>query len=127
MILLLLVFLVAELNGLDASGPYPAYAEKLELFGQLVGDYPVGGHLTNTQKSANLTHRGTDMRTNIDIDENLIRRAMQASGERTKRAAVDRALRLLVRTHAQAGIRRLRGKIRWRGDVNESRLSRALR
>jgi Arc/MetJ family transcription regulator len=67
------------------------------------------------------------MRTNIDIDENLIRRAMQASGERTKRAAVDRALRLLVRTHAQAGIRRLRGKIRWRGDVNESRLSRALR
>lgn len=67
------------------------------------------------------------MRTNIDIDENLIRRAMQASGERTKRAAVDRALRLLVRTHTQAGIRRLRGKIRWRGDVNESRLSRALR
>jgi len=67
------------------------------------------------------------MRTNIDIDEKLIRRAMRASGERTKRGAVDRALRLLVRTNAQAGIRRLRGKIRWRGDVNESRLSRATR
>jgi Arc/MetJ family transcription regulator len=64
------------------------------------------------------------VRTNIEIDDELMRRAMRASGERTKRAAVERALRLLVDTQAQAGIRRLRGKVRWQGDLNASRLGR---
>jgi Arc/MetJ family transcription regulator len=64
------------------------------------------------------------MRTNIEIDDRLMREAMRASGERTKRAVVERALRLLVQTRAQAGIRRLRGKIRWQGDLNNSRLGR---
>lgn len=65
------------------------------------------------------------MRTNIEIDDDLMRRAMRASGERTKRAAVERALRLLVDTQAQAGIRRLRGKVRWQGDLAASRLGRS--
>ena len=42
MILLLLAFWLAELNGLDAPGPDREYAEKLELFGQLVGVWNVG-------------------------------------------------------------------------------------
>ena len=65
------------------------------------------------------------MRTNIEIDDELMRRAMRASGEPTKRAAVERALRLLVDTQAQAGIRRLRGKIRWQGDLAASRAGRS--
>jgi Bacterial antitoxin of type II TA system, VapB len=36
------------------------------------------------------------MLTNIDIDEDLIAQAMQVSGARTKREAVDRALREMV-------------------------------
>lgn len=36
------------------------------------------------------------MLTNIDIDEELIARAMELSGARTKREAVDRALREMV-------------------------------
>lgn len=64
------------------------------------------------------------MRTNIDIDDDLMRDAMRASGERTKRAVVDRALRLLVETRGQTRIRRLRGKVTWRGDLNESRRTR---
>ena len=64
------------------------------------------------------------MRTNIDIDDRLMREAMRASGERTKRAVVEEALRLLVQTRAQAGIRRLRGKIKWQGDLNTSRVGR---
>lgn len=64
------------------------------------------------------------MRTNIDIDDDLMREAMKSSGARTKRAVVEAGLRLLVRTHAQAGIRRLRGKIQWRGDLEKSRLGR---
>ena len=65
------------------------------------------------------------MRTNIDIDDDLMREAMQASGERTKRAVVARALRLLVQTRGQAGIRRLRGRIRWHGDLDVSRRTRS--
>ena len=64
------------------------------------------------------------MRTNIDIDDGLMRQAMRRSGARTKKAAVEAGLRLLVKTYSQTAIRRLRGKVRWEGDLNESRLSR---
>jgi Arc/MetJ family transcription regulator len=61
------------------------------------------------------------MRTNIDIDDDLMRQAMRCTGSRTNRAVVDAALRLLVKTQSQTGIRRLRGKVQWHGDLNESR------
>ncbi len=64
------------------------------------------------------------MRTNIEIDDQLMRQAMRSSGARTKRAAVEAGLQLLVKTHSQTAIRRLRGKIRWQGDLNESRQGR---
>jgi Arc/MetJ family transcription regulator len=64
------------------------------------------------------------VRTNIDIDDDLMREAMEASGETTKRAAVERGLRLLIETHAQGGIRRLRGKVKWNGDLGTSRAGR---
>jgi Arc/MetJ family transcription regulator len=53
------------------------------------------------------------LRTNIVIDERLMRKALQASGLRTKRAAVEAALRLLVQVHGQAGVNALKGKIHW--------------
>jgi Arc/MetJ family transcription regulator len=64
------------------------------------------------------------MRTNIEIDDHLMRQAMRHSGARTKRATVEAGLRLLVETHAQRAISRLRGKVRWQGDLNQSRQSR---
>lgn len=64
------------------------------------------------------------MRTNIDIDDRLMRDAMRASGAKTKRAVVEQALRLLVQTRGQAAIRALRGKVTWRGDLTGSRLAR---
>ena len=66
------------------------------------------------------------MRTNIDIDDRLMRQAMKSSRSRTKRAVVEAGLRLLVQTRAQANVRRLRGKIRWEGDLDKSRLGRLL-
>ena len=62
------------------------------------------------------------MRTNIDIDDKLMRQAMRSSGARTKRAAVEEALRLLIRTRGQGVIRRLRGKVTWEGDLEDSSL-----
>ena len=64
------------------------------------------------------------MRTNIEIDDRLMRRAMRQSGARSKKAAVEAALRLLVDTHAQTAIRRLKGKVRWEGDLDKSRRGR---
>ena len=49
---------------------------------------------------------------------------MRCSGARTKKAAVEAGLRLLVRTHAQGSIRRLRGKVQWEGDLAQSRKGR---
>ena len=64
------------------------------------------------------------MRTNIDIDDRLMREVMRRSGDRTKRAAVEAGLRLLSETDAQGSIRLLHGKIAWEGDLNHSRLTR---
>ena len=64
------------------------------------------------------------MRTNIELDDSLVDQAMRSSGAPTKRAVVEAGLRLLVQTHSQTAIRKLRGKVQWQGDLNESRADR---
>lgn len=64
------------------------------------------------------------MRTNIEIDDRLIRQAMRSAGVATKKAAVEAALRLLIQTRAQAGVRRLKGNVHWEGDLEQSRQGR---
>ncbi len=61
------------------------------------------------------------MRTNIVIDDDLMRQALKVSGCKTKREAVDEALRLLVRLGHQERVRDLRGKLHWRGSLDEMR------
>ena len=56
------------------------------------------------------------MRTNIDIDDDLLSAAMRASGCKTKRATVEEGLRLLARKKAYRSILALRGKVHWEGD-----------
>jgi Arc/MetJ family transcription regulator len=68
--------------------------------------------------------RSAKVRTNIDIDERLMRQAMRNSGARTKKAAVETALRLLVDTYGQGAIRRLRGKVLWDGNLQQTRMGR---
>ena len=63
----------------------------------------------------------TSMRTNIVIDDKLMRDTLRATGLKTKREAVEEALRTLLRLRRQAGIRRLRGKLDWQGDLNAMR------
>lgn len=64
------------------------------------------------------------MRTNIVIDDKLIQKAMRATGLATKRAVVEAGLQLLIQVNAQTGIRRLRGKVKWAGNLEEMRASR---
>jgi Arc/MetJ family transcription regulator len=64
------------------------------------------------------------MRTNIVIDDYLIRQAMQLTGITTKREVVDTALRILVRLEKQKAVLALEGQVPWEGDLESSRQSR---
>ena len=61
------------------------------------------------------------MRTNIVIDDKLMRDTLRATGLKTKREAVEQGLRTLLRLSKQAEIRKLRGKLDWQGDLNAMR------
>jgi Arc/MetJ family transcription regulator len=61
------------------------------------------------------------MRTRIVIDERLMSDALRATGLKTKREAVELGLRTVLRLHRQAGIRGLRGRLAWTGDLEASR------
>jgi antitoxin ParD1/3/4 len=65
------------------------------------------------------------MRTNIDIDDDLMAAAMRAGGFTTKKETVEEALRLLARRSAYEGVRALRGTTKWEGSLNEMRQDRA--
>ena len=67
------------------------------------------------------TLMGGSMRTNIVIDNGLMQRAMKATGLPTKKAVVEEGLRLLIKVKGQEGIRRLRGKIEWKGNLGAMR------
>ncbi len=64
------------------------------------------------------------MRRTIDIDDALLGKAMRLAGTATKKATVEAALRLLLQTRSQAGMRTLRGKVKWEGNLEESRRGR---
>ena len=64
------------------------------------------------------------MRTNIVIDDKLMKDTLRATGLRTKREAVELGLRTLLRLRQQAEIRRFRGKLKWNGDLDAMRLDR---
>ena len=64
------------------------------------------------------------MRTNIVIDDKLMRETLRATGLKTKREVVDEALRTLLRLRKQAEIRRFRGKLVWQGDLSAMRTDR---
>ena len=64
------------------------------------------------------------MRTNIVIDDKLMAEALKVSGARTKREAVELGLKTLLLLHRQGDVRRLRGKVKWEGDLDAMRTDR---
>ena len=62
------------------------------------------------------------MRTNIVIDDKLMKDALRATGAKTKREAVELGLRTLLRLRQQEEIRRYRGKFNWQGDLDAMRI-----
>lgn len=65
------------------------------------------------------------MRTNIDINDAMLKEVQRLTGAKTKREAVDLALRELLARYERLGLLRLKGKVRWEGDLEVSRRGRA--
>ncbi|MCP5322305.1 MAG: type II toxin-antitoxin system VapB family antitoxin [Pseudomonadales bacterium] len=61
------------------------------------------------------------MRTNIVIDDELMKDTLRVTGLRTKREVVELGLRTILRLDQQAQVRRLRGKLAWEGDLEAMR------
>jgi Arc/MetJ family transcription regulator len=62
------------------------------------------------------------MRTNIVIDDKLILEAIKATGASSKKEAVELGLKALVQLKRQESIRGMRGKLKWRDDLDRMRL-----
>ena len=61
------------------------------------------------------------MRTNIDIDDELMADAMKASGLKTKKDTVELGLKTLVQLAKQSEVKTLKGALTWSGDLDEMR------
>lgn len=64
------------------------------------------------------------MRTNIVIDDKLLRQAARLTNLKTKKAIVESGLRLLVQIGRQEQIRKARGKLKWTGNLDKMRTDR---
>ncbi len=65
-------------------------------------------------------------RTNIVLDDKLVKEGMKATGIKTQRALIDHALRELLRHEAQTEILKLKGNVAWKGSLDEWRSGREL-
>jgi Arc/MetJ family transcription regulator len=61
------------------------------------------------------------MRTNVVIDDQLMKDALELSGFRTKKAAIEAGLRLLIKFNRQEKVKKFRGKLKWTGDLDRMR------
>ena len=82
------------------------------------------GALADTPNLLDLVYRIVMSRTNIEIDDALVRKARKLTRLKTKRQIVDRALELLVRSEARKALLRHYGTGIWKGDVKASRRNR---
>ena len=61
------------------------------------------------------------MRTNVVIDDDLMKLALKSSGLRTKKDAIETGLQLLVKFSRQTKVKNFRGKLKWVGNLDEMR------
>lgn len=61
------------------------------------------------------------MRTNIEIDDELLEQALRLTGLKTKRAVVEQGLQTLIRLGRQRKVLDLAGKVHWEGNIDDNR------
>ena len=67
------------------------------------------------------THGEFMMRTNVVLDDDLVKSALKFSGFKTKKRAIEEGLRLLIQVNRQKKIKDFRGKLKWTGNLNKMR------
>jgi Arc/MetJ family transcription regulator len=67
----------------------------------------------------------TEMKTHLEIDDQLLAEAMRRGGHGTKRSAIHAALQEYVRMRKQLDLLALKGKVRWVGDLEQMRRNRS--
>ena len=68
--------------------------------------------------------KGASMRTNIDIDDGLMKRAMKTTGIQTKKGVVEYALKEVISLSKRHKLADYRGKLSWQGDLEGMRSTR---
>jgi Arc/MetJ family transcription regulator len=71
----------------------------------------------------NYTHRRQGMRTNVVVNDDLMKSALKVSGLKTKKDAIEEGLKLLVQVRGRKEIKGFRGKLKWSGSLDEMRLN----
>jgi Arc/MetJ family transcription regulator len=61
------------------------------------------------------------MRTNVVLDDDLVKSALSLSGLKTKKKAIEEGLKLLIQVNRQKKIKDFRGKLKWTGNLNKMR------
>ncbi|MEW6068012.1 MAG: type II toxin-antitoxin system VapB family antitoxin [Nitrospirota bacterium] len=64
------------------------------------------------------------MRTNIVLDDEIVKKAFKYSKSKTKKALIDEALKELITSRQRLDLRELRGKIEFRSDYDYKKLRR---
>lgn len=64
------------------------------------------------------------LRTNIELDEKLVKEAMKFTHKKTKKELVNYALEELVKRFRRKKLLELEGKVEWTGNLDEMRKSR---
>ena len=62
------------------------------------------------------------MRTNVVVDDDLMKSALKVTGLKTKKDAIEEGLKLLVQVRGRKEIKGFRGKLKWSGSLDEMRL-----
>ena len=61
------------------------------------------------------------MRTNIDLDDDLVRQALELSNIKTKKEVVEQALINYIATLKRKELLALKGKVVWEGNLKQMR------
>ena len=62
------------------------------------------------------------MRTNVVLNDEQVKKAMELGSFKSKKAAIEAGLKLIVQVKSQEKLKGLRGKLRWEGDLDAMRI-----
>jgi Arc/MetJ family transcription regulator len=113
-----------QMASLEGGESVDCEIQSRRLFQRAAMCHPLSSYTADTPNLLYLVYSIVMSRTNIEIDDALVRKARKLTRLKTKRQIVDRALELLVRSEARKALLRHYGTGIWKGDIKASRRNR---